>query len=191
MAPDLRAALARWYGNPGRHYHTLDHVDEVLERFQQCRTSLVRPLEVEVAVLFHDAIYEVGRPDNEARSAALARAEAPRWFEVDLDRVSDLILLTAAHGRQGVVDHDAALFLDCDMAILGASSERYALYAQGVEREWAPVVSADDYRAGRAAFLRKVLDLERIFLSDPWHLRLDAQARTNLGQELSRLDAQS
>lgn len=91
--------------------------------------------EAYVAVLFHDAVYDVGRTDNEARSAALARDEAPRWFDVDLDRVEELILLTASHGRQAVIGPDAALFLDCDMAILGSSPERYQLYTQHVTAE--------------------------------------------------------
>mgnify|MGYP002631602300 CR=1 FL=1 len=185
MNPELRECLSVWYGTPGRHYHTLAHVDEVLEHLERCRNLLGQWEEAYVAVLFHDAVYEVGRPDNERRSALLARREAPRWFEVDLDRVAHLIELTASHGRQHEVNTDAALFLDCDMAILGSSPDRYALYADQIQAEWSPLASPEDYAQGRAAFLEKVLD-GRIFLSPFWHDRLDEDARRNLRWELSR-----
>jgi predicted metal-dependent HD superfamily phosphohydrolase len=185
MNPELRECLAVWYGTPGRHYHTLEHVDEVLGHLAHCRTLLRQPDEVRVAVLFHDAVYEVGRPDNEAKSAVLAREHAPRWFDVDVDRVAQLIELTASHGKQGEVDADAALFLDCDMAILGSGPERYALYADQIEAEWSPLAPPADYARGRAAFLEKVL-AGRIFLSSFWHDRLDEVARRNLRQELAR-----
>ena len=189
MTDDLRAQLGRWYGSPGRHYHTLDHVDEVLERFETCRHQLRQAMEVYVAVLFHDAVYEVGRPDNEARSAELARSEAHRWFDVDLDRVAELILLTAAHGRHEGADPDAALFLDCDMAILGSESDHYGRYAEGVRREWETLIPPQDYIRGRAAFLRSILKTDRIYLSEFWGSRLEASARANIAAELQRLDA--
>ncbi len=189
MTDDLRAQLGRWYGSPGRHYHTLDHVDEVLERFETCRQGLKQAMEVYVAVLFHDAIYVVGRPDNEARSAELARAQAPRWFDVDLDRVVELILLTAAHGRHDGVDPDAALFLYCDMAILGSEAEHYGRYAEGVRREWEALIPPQDYVRGRADFLRSMLKTECIYLSRFWGSRLESPARANIAAELERLDA--
>ena len=189
MTPSLREALAAWYGTPGRHYHTIDHVDEVLANFESCRSLMRQPMEAYVAVLFHDAVYEVGQTDNEARSAALACEQAPRWFDVDLERVHDLIMMTASHGSHSVTDADAALFLDCDMAILGASPKRYQEYTRQIFAEWAPVVAPRDFAEGRAAFLRKVLKT-RIFLSDLWHQRLESSARRNLEAELLRLSAE-
>ena len=127
--------------------------------------------EAYVAVLFHDAVYDVRRTDNEARSAALARDEAPRWFDVDLDRVEELILLTASHGRQAVIAPDAALFLDCHMAILGSSPQRYQLYTQQITAEWEPKVSPADFRRGRSEFIRRLMQI-RIFIRDNWYIRI-------------------
>ncbi|MBE8228829.1 hypothetical protein IQA72_17620, partial [Leptospira borgpetersenii serovar Ballum] len=99
-----------------------------------------QPAEVYLAVLYHDAIYEAGRKDNEARSAALALqaiAQAPELAGVDTARVEQLILLTARHGALGRddVDAEAALFLDCDMAILAAPEPVFAAYDRGVAEE--------------------------------------------------------
>ena len=60
------------YETPGRQYHTWEHV---LECFAHLRAfECAAPRKVFLAILFHDAVYAAGRPDNEAESAALATA---------------------------------------------------------------------------------------------------------------------
>ena len=49
------------------------------------------------------------------------------------------------------------------------------------------MVTPEQYRAGRKAFLQRLLDAPRIFLSDDFHERLDAAARVNLRFALKRL----
>jgi predicted metal-dependent HD superfamily phosphohydrolase len=141
-----------------------------------------QPQETFLAVLFHDAVYEAGRTDNEERSAALfARlcGENPR--------VAQLIGLTARHGKltPADVDEEAARFLDCDMAILGSAPEVFARYEEQIAREYAPVVGPDGYAAGRRRFLSGLLEKERIFLSPDFHRRFDSRARANVRSALS------
>ncbi len=184
------AEVVRAHAEPPRHYHTIEHVLEVAARYREVARDAgwFQPGEVFAAVLFHDVIYVAGRRDNEARSAALAAgllaAHAP---DLDTPRVAELIQLTARHGQlaPGDVDDDAALFLDCDMAILGAEPERFAAYERGIAAEYLPVAGEDGYRAGRLAFLERLAARPRIFLSDYFHQRLDAAARTNLAAALA------
>ena len=82
------------------------------------------------------------------------------------------------------VDADAALFLDCDMAILGAEPAAFDAYDAAIAREY-HAIPAEAFRAGRRAFLQSVLALPRIFLSDYVHARLDARARANLTRAVS------
>jgi predicted metal-dependent HD superfamily phosphohydrolase len=179
------------YASPGRAYHTVAHVQEVLARLADVAApgapGWTRPDEVLVAALYHDAIYEPGARDNETRSAALARDAASRYFpRADRDRVAELVLLTARHGQlgRGDVDEEAALFLDCDMAILGASPQDFDAYDRGVAAEYAHV-PRELYAAGRRAFLSALVAKERIFLSELWHARLGAAARANLRRALA------
>jgi predicted metal-dependent HD superfamily phosphohydrolase len=140
-----------------------------------------------VAALFHDAVYVPAAKDNEARSAELARDAARRYFpRADRERIAKLVLLTARHGLLGPtdVDAEAALFLDCDMAILGASAGEFDAYDRGVAAEYAHV-PRELYALGRRAFLGALLVKERIFLSDFWHARLDDRARANLRRVLA------
>lgn len=184
--PDAQwQALAAAYATPVRAYHNIDHLREVLRHYAAVAEGpgWDDPVAVFLAVLYHDAIYVPGQGDNEARSAALAREHLARWQpQVDADRVARLIELTARHGRleQYDVDRDEALFLDCDMAILGASPEAFAAYDRAIAAEYRSVVPGWMYRLNRRRFLKGVLARERIFLSEFFHARCDAQARINL-----------
>lgn len=188
MLPDgQRRALEAAYATPPRAYHTLDHVAEVLRHYRQVAQGpgWRQPREVQLAVLYHDAIHQAGRGDNEARSAQLARQEIGRWLPgegIDIDRVAQLIELTARHGAIGhqEVDEEAALFLDCDMAILAAAPAVFDAYDAGIAREYRKVAPGWIFRRGRRRFLKGLLARERIYLSDFFHARLDAAARANL-----------
>jgi predicted metal-dependent HD superfamily phosphohydrolase len=181
------AALQAAYASPPRAYHNFAHVEEVLRHYDEVAggPGWNQPAEVRLAVLYHDAIYEAGRKDNEARSAELAVAHIGQWLQdqhIDAGRVAELINLTARHGSlsPGDVDRDAALFLDCDMAILAADAATFATYDRGIAAEYRGHVPAWLFKLNRRRFLKALLAKERIFLSDWFHERLDAQARINL-----------
>lgn len=181
------AALRTAYATPPRAYHNFAHVEEVLRHYDEVANGpgWTQPEEVRLAVLYHDAIYEPGRKDNEARSAELAVEHIGRWLVdrgIDAARVAELINLTARHGSfvPGDVDRDAALFLDCDMAILAADATVFAAYDRGITAEYRGHVPAWLFKLNRRRFLKGLLAKERIFLSDWFHERLDAQARINL-----------
>jgi predicted metal-dependent HD superfamily phosphohydrolase len=178
----LRAELELAYANPPRAYHNFSHVTEVLRHFDRVTESVGwdQPLEVWVAILFHDAVYVPGRKDNETLSAVLAlEAVVTHQLNVNAQRVKELIELTAQHGALNEASGDTALFLDCDMAILGSRADTFARYDAAIAQEYAHVPKLI-YQFNRRRFLAKLLASPRIFLSDFFHKSLDAQARLNL-----------
>ena len=197
-APPIALSAAQWaaiesaYATPPRAYHDFGHVRAVLRHYDEVAAGpgWTQPVEVYLAILYHDAIYEGGRQDNETRSAELAVAEIARWLpdsRVDAGRVAGLIALTARHGRLAPADlgddaeaNDARHFLDCDMAILGAEPEVFEAYDRGIAAEYRGRVPGWLFRRNRRRFLEGLLAKERIFLSEFFHARLDAQARNNL-----------
>ena len=64
--------LTNAYSEPHRHYHTLRHVTECLTEFNSVRHLARQPVAVEMAIWFHDAIYDTHAQDNEERSAELS-----------------------------------------------------------------------------------------------------------------------
>lgn len=187
LPPGMLDALEAAYAAPPRAYHNFNHVEEVLRHYNEVAQGpgWRQPEEVRLAVLYHDAVYEAGRKDNEARSAELAVAHIAHWLPdrgIDPARVAGLINLTARHGSlvPADVDRDAALFLDCDMAILAADEASFAAYDRGITAEYRGQVPGWLFKLNRRRFLKALLAKERIFLSDWFHERLDAQARINL-----------
>ena len=181
LVDDVKRELASAYSEPHRAYHNLTHIAELLGWFDRVADDIGwrDPAMVYAAILFHDAIYVPGARggDNEAKSAEWAQRAgfgAP---------VAELILMTKSHTSHANAGHDAAHFLDADMAIVGAPSAQFAAYDAAIAREYS-MVPPDAYRAGRKAFLEGVLRLPRIFHTAYFHDRLDAQARANLATTL-------
>lgn len=195
VAPDsfwLAIHAGYGQGKVARCYHDFAHVADVAARYGEVARDVgwSRPREVFMAVLFHDIVYEVGAADNEARSAQKARDAVARWFVdagLDGDYIARLIELTAGHStiERDAVSMEEALFLDCDMAILGADPATYDRYEINVAAEYEAVYPAIHYRQGRRHFLAGLLARERIYLSDYFHARLDARARANLTRVLA------
>lgn len=189
----LGHALVDAYGRGRRAYHTIDHVLAVAREIAWAKT--LHPFDDEasvfLAVLFHDAVYDAAAKDNERRSADLMeRTVATVGLAVPTERARALVLATASHGTIAPgADRDLALFLDADMAILGADEPTFDAYERGVAYEYAEAYPAEAYRAGRAAFLEKLVDKPRLFFSAPFHDRLDTRARANLRRALRALRA--
>ncbi len=175
------ADLAARYAEPGRHYHTLDHIAAVLDVLGDLGdSSTALPL----AAWYHDAVYDPRAADNEGRSADLARAALPALGvpgEV-VGETARLILLTKTH-RAAAGDEAGQWLLDADLAVLGADPETYDRYAAAIRREYAWVPDAD-YRAGRRRVLEGFLARPRIF----FHLKhAEAPARRNVRREVEAL----
>ena len=183
IAPELATILAAQYGEPHRAYHNATHIAEVLRWFDIVGDEVgwSSPRDVYDAVLFHDVIYDAKAHDNEERSAQLALAHGCS------PHTAELIRLTARHGKvtRDEVDTDAAIFLDCDTAILGAPPAEFDAYDRAIAIEYGHV-PADAFKAGRGAFLTMMRKRPRLFLTDFFHARLDAAARANLDLALER-----
>lgn len=180
-------AVLQGWSHPSRRYHTLDHLTHVLDAFERVRDAAEDPEAVELALWFHDLVYEPLVPGNEEASArkasdALLAAGLPEAFA---RRVHDLVLAT----RHDAVPRglDARLVVDCDLSILGASAEAFDAYERGVREEYA-AVPEDAWKAGRAAILAGFLARERIF-STPQFAHLEGAARENLKRAMGRLGA--
>jgi predicted metal-dependent HD superfamily phosphohydrolase len=177
----LERLLAAWR-EPQRHYHTLQHLQECLALFDELRDQAQYPLEVELALWFHDAVYDVHAHDNEARSARWAeQALTAAGLAPDSIRcIHDLIMATC-HGALPApgTGPDTTLLTDIDLAILGSPAPRFAQYEQQIRAEYA-WVAPDVYSLKRRAVLRGFLDRVSIYANAILHRRLELQARSNL-----------
>ncbi|MEN9644914.1 MAG: hypothetical protein RL238_1583 [Actinomycetota bacterium] len=174
---------------PHRRYHTATHVMWVLRHVGHLAASGaadgVDLAAVRLAALWHDAVYDATRTDNEAVSARLAHdvAIGLGWAVERADDVHRLVMATAGHSPATA---DEAVLVDADLAILGAEPKDYAAYVQGVRVEYAHVADAD-WRAGRAAVLRRFLDMPVLFSTEVMRRERESRARANMAAELASL----
>jgi predicted metal-dependent HD superfamily phosphohydrolase len=186
------AGLRRRYAEPHRAYHGQTHIDALLSGLAEAVRHVANRDAIELAIWYHDAIYDPGATDNEARSADLLIAEMHGLACLSLVSVAErMIRATAGHELPPDLSEtsriDTAIFLDLDMAVLGAEPAAYDLYEAGIAAEYIPVHGLNDFRAGRAGFLRGMLGRKRLFQTEHFHHRLDAAARVNLRRGLQRL----
>lgn len=178
--------LMRRYAEPHRAYHTRRHLAVCFEHWDAVRDDAGKPGEVELALWYHDAVYDPQRGDNEERSAALA-AEAMQRAGLDpgaRERVHGLILAT--RHAEATLEGDAALLADVDLAILGAAPARFDEYEREVRREYA-WVPMPIFRRKRRAVLEAFLARPRLYATEHFHRTLEAQARANLARSVAAL----
>ncbi len=186
----LFSELVTRYSEPHRCYHTLQHLRECFAHFDTARHLAQRPTEVEISLWLHDAIYDVHRHDNEAASAAWAqRALTDAGLgNSTIERVHSLIMATC-HNAQPVTP-DAELLLDVDLAILGASLDRFDVYERQVRAEYTHVPE-QQFREGRAQILSTFLSRPKLYLTSHFRALLEQPARANLQRSLSALQVRA
>ena len=192
ISDPIRAELVRAYAAPSRHYHTLRHIEALLDLAQTCADVITDLDAVEAAIWFHDAIYDTRRPDNEDKSADLAVARLTGTAAPDrIARIAAMIRATADHRVRDFVDpcdtQDCALFLDMDLAILGASPAEFDAYEAAVRREY-DWVTEPQWRAGRREVLAGFLARPAIYAAAQFRASHEAAARRNLAHAITRLD---
>ncbi|WP_435188347.1 HD domain-containing protein [Streptomyces sp. bgisy126] len=183
--------LARW-AEPQRRYHTVDHLRAVLDRVDELTDQGGEGGELELvrlAAWFHDAVYRPDRSENEERSALLAEkalAEAGLTPH-EVAEVARLVRLTVTHDP-AVGDLNGETLCDADLAVLASDPDTYAGYAAAVREEYG-FVPDDAFREGRAAVLRHLLDLPRLFRTPYGAAVWEEKARENVERELKELRA--
>ena len=182
----LIEALLAAYGEPQRAYHGVTHLRECFGHLDGCSVTPDDSASLELALWFHDAIYDPKAGDSEARSAAWARAALDGQAPDTLDRIERHILVTRHDAAP--TDADQELLLDVDLSILGAAPVRFDQYESQIRREYAWVPD-EAYRAARARILAGFCDRPSLYHTAHFRRLLEPRARENLRRSLAALSA--
>ena len=176
------------YGAPDRHYHDRRHIAACLELLDSVRHLANDPDAIELAIWFHDAVYDTRRQDNEEASARLADAALQRLGIAPSvrQRVYDLVLATRHSAPPS--DSDSALLLDMDLSTLGQPAALFDTYEAAIRREYAWVPETD-FRMGRTKLLRSFLAREPIYSTPYFRDQFETMARENLTRSIAKLGA--
>lgn len=186
LANELWTEIENNYSNKERHYHTLQHLGNLLGQLTKIKNEILNWDAVLFTMYYHDVIYDPLQSDNEEKSAELAEKRMKHITVPNsiIQLCRSQILATKSHIESD--DSDTNYFTDADLSVLGQPWEIYLQYSQNVRKEYS-IYPDFIYNSGRKKVLTHFLTMERIFKTDFFYDRFEMQAKHNLTHELNTL----
>ena len=187
-APHLFRPVLSAYSEPLRHYHNVRHIAQCLRELGTAAGACGDLDAVTAAILFHDAVYDPTRHDNEERSADVADAVLrTAGFPDERRRAVRRLILATKHAAAPAAG-DEQLVVDIDLSILGKPREEFDAYERAIRQEYAHVPDSD-FADGRTKVLQSFLNRKAIYCTATFGARYEAAARENLRRSVERLAA--
>lgn len=186
-APDvdggrLYRTVAGKYSESHRHYHTLDHIQHCLSQLDKVRELAADPDAIELALWFHDIVYEPSEDDNELQSARLFESllgeHMPRERAA---RIHRLIMATVYPSEPE--DGDERLMVDIDLSSFALPWEEFMRDTRALRAELAHVPE-ERFLAGKLRFLETMVSRPRFYLTDYFYDRFESTARSNIERHI-------
>jgi predicted metal-dependent HD superfamily phosphohydrolase len=182
----MYAKLAERYSEPHRAYHTLAHLEHCFAEYDEVRRLCENRFAVQLALWYHDAVYDPRANDNEKRSEELALLEI---YEAGQDKSLGSQVRRHIHSTghfELYLEYDSFLVVDIDLAILGQPEERFDEYERQVRAEY-KWVSEEMFRKGRSNILQNFLNRPHVYRTPHFQHKYEQQARKNLTRSIHQL----
>lgn len=186
LCMELWQEIGDQYGAAPRQYHTLTHLEHLVQELQSCNDLIQQKDALLFSVFYHDIVYDVSGNDNEERSAVFALQRMDRLGVAQPVKAQCSRLILATKNHTATDDPDTGLFTDADLSILGSTPEKYKAYARHIRMEYA-LYPDSLYLPGRKKVLQHFLAMPRIYKTDYFFQRFETQARLNMQEELDTL----
>ncbi len=174
-----------YYSEPGRYYHTPKHIEHCLGQFDLAAGELDNAAAVEMAIWFHDLVYDICAKDNELQSARrfveLANDSMDAEFKT---MVYDLIMATAPPRLPKTNDQE--FMLDIDLSSFGLPWDDFVRDSTAVRRE-SPQLSDAEFFPGQRAFLESLVNRQHFYFTEFFRSRIERSARSNITRHLENL----
>lgn len=179
--------LIDYYGEKKRAYHNKTHIVDCLEKFDLVKTKLEHSKETELAIWFHDLIYNPYKKDNELKSAEECTQflSTQNFNEESTKLIYDLIMATKHTSTPA--SNDEAYLMDIDITILGSNPNEYEKYCDYIRKEYA-LVPWMLYKRKRKEIMKNFLDRKFIYQTEFFRDKFESIARSNIRNEIRKLD---
>lgn len=186
LIEELWSEIETHYSGKKRHYHSLRHLEHLLEQLTTIKSELKDWNTILFTLFYHDVIYDALKSDNEEKSAELAEVRMKELHVPSelIKRCKEQILATKSHVKSD--NDDTNYFTDADLSVLGQNWEVYSAYFKNVRQEYA-VYPDLIYNPGRKKVLLHFLEMDRIFKTDYFFEKYEKPARENLRKEAELL----
>jgi len=187
-ADDVYKEVHGYYSAPGRFYHTPKHIEHCLAQFDLAGGEMVNADAVEIAIWFHDLIFDVRANDNELQSARRFVELADDSMDTDFKAtVHDLIMTTAPPRLPKTTDQN--YMLDIDLSSFGLPWEDMLRDSIAVRQE-SPQLTDAEFFPGQRAFLESLISREHFYFTEFFRSRIEDTARSNIERYLQSLPEQ-
>ncbi|MES2140211.1 MAG: hypothetical protein V4511_10940 [Bacteroidota bacterium] len=186
LTNELWTEIEKNYSSKKRHYHTLQHLDNLLAQLTEVKGEIQNWETILFTLYYHDIIYNSLKSDNEEQSAELAEKRM-KQISVSNDTIElckKQILATKSHIKS--TDSNTNYFTDPDLSVLGQPWETYSMYYKNVRKEYS-IYPDLVYNPGRKKVLNHFLTMDRIFKTDFFYNKFEIQAKQNLQKEIELL----
>lgn len=179
------------YDEAGRHYHDRAHLGSVLHHLDWAKENVTETQglfdpekqklfdTVELALWYHDVVYNPKAQDNEAQSRNRLLTEA-RQLGIAEDVAKEaaaLVDVTARHmTARGRAEN---IMVDCDLASLGETPTAFMRNNANIRKEYAHV-PAPLFTVGQNKIMGAFLKEKRIYKTEAFYRCYEEQARKNL-----------
>lgn len=174
------------YNENHRAYHNLIHIQSCLNQLDHYTDDIPEKGTIELAIWYHDIIYNPYGKENELKSAHKA-AEFLGTQNADkelIENVRDLIMATLHSSPPK--NTNEAIIMDIDITILGSREEIYLDYTKQIRKEykWIPGIL---YRKKRKEIMKQFLRRPRLYYTPFFFDKFEKQARANIADEVATL----
>lgn len=184
-ADDVYDEVHAYYSEPGRHYHTPKHIEHCLAQFDLATDEMDDVDAVEMAIWFHDLVFDVSSDNNELRSAERFVELASDSMDAEFkEKVFDLIMATAPPRLPNTSDQ--GFMLDIDLSSFGLPWDEFVRDSTAV-REESPQLSDAEFFPGQRAFLESLVNRSHFYFTDFFRSRIEETARSNIRRHLKML----
>lgn len=177
------------YTEKHRYYHTPQHLVQCLREWAlespSAKSLAQNPVLVELALWYHDIVYDTQRKDNEEQSAELAiKTLGSVLGPKNSEELRQLILATKH--TQVPSTPDARLLVDLDLSIMGQRPEVFDQYETQIQQEysWVPL---EIFSQKRGEILQSFLARPQIYQTPHFSQKYEISARNNLAKSLEKL----
>ncbi len=183
---ELWTEVEEHYSHKKRHYHTLSHLYNLLLELTEIKSRIKCWNTILFTMYYHDIVYNVLKANNEELSAEFAEKRMKQITVKShlIENSISQILATKNHLADSASDTN--YFTDADLSVLGQGWQAYSMYCQHVRKEYS-IYPDMIYMPGRKKVLKHFLAMERIYKTDYFYNKYEAQARQNIALELAQL----
>lgn len=179
--PEYWSIIKNAYTAKNRYYHTLEHIEFCIRELDKVKHMVNNSNAMEMAIWFHDIVYDFNAKDNEYKSMVVAinfiKDNMPELTFEFKAKVAELIMATVHNGK--AFTNDEQIICDIDLAALGETPEIFERNQMYIKQEYAKL-SDKEFIKGSTMLLIGFLAREFIYYTDYFRTNYETKARYNI-----------